>query len=126
MERLANLAAPLAAPGLGEVLCSIIERDISGLNTEDLVEILGDIGASEAAGSIFRMLQRRIAFDKPAYWLAQKSILALSEFGTEEADEYLRDMTRSDWPDPVRWHAAVALCVEDDLGFDEDRMLGHS
>jgi hypothetical protein len=32
-------------------------------------------------------------------------------------------MTADSWPNPIRWHAAVALRVEDELGFDEDLML---
>ncbi|MDX6740107.1 hypothetical protein [Actinocorallia sp. A-T 12471] len=126
VERLANLAAPLDAPGLGAVLCELVDRDVSGLNVEDLVEILGEIGAASSGVAIFRMLERRIASDGPAYWLSQKAILALGEFGTVESDGFLRKMTGKDWPDPVRWHSAVALGVEDDLGFDEDQMLGSS
>ncbi|MFB1048993.1 HEAT repeat domain-containing protein [Streptomyces chrestomyceticus] len=61
--------------------------------------------------------------DTPAYWLCQKVIASLGEIGTPEALECLRRMTASSWPDAVRWHAAVELENEEELGFDEDRML---
>lgn len=124
VERLANLAAPLAAPGLADVLRKLIDAEVSGLNVEDIVEILGEVRAVHAAASIFRLLERSLNSDAPAYWLSQKIIFALHELDTVEADGYLWSMTRSDWPNPIRWHAAVALGVEEGLGFDEDQMLG--
>ncbi|MER7165695.1 hypothetical protein ABT336_06385 [Micromonospora sp. NPDC000207] len=123
VERLANLAAALRAPNLSAVLVGLLEADISGLNEEDLVDILGEIRAVESAGAIFRIIKRRLDVDAPAYWLCQKAILSLSELDTDEAERYLRSMLSDWWPKPVRWHAAVVLCVEDDLGFDEGSML---
>ncbi|MFB9542189.1 hypothetical protein [Micromonospora sagamiensis] len=124
VERLANLAALLRAPGLGEVLQSILSSDVrDGLNEEDLVDILGEIGAVGAARTIFQVVERSLETDAPAYWLCQKAIGALCDIGTEEARRYLCEMTTDSWPDPIRWHAAVGLCVEDELGFDEDSML---
>jgi hypothetical protein len=80
-------------------------------------------GSSQTAGTIFRVVDRSLESDAPTYWLSQKAILALSELETDEADRYLREMTADSWPNPIRWHAAVALRVEDALGFDEDVML---
>ncbi|MBB5122735.1 hypothetical protein [Streptomyces eurocidicus] len=124
VERLANLAAPLQAPGLGDALRDLLDADIAELNNEDMVDLLGEIRATGAASSIFRLVTRSITADAPAYWLCQKSILSLSEFGTEEANEYLRVLTTSTWPAPIRWHSAVALGIEDSLGFEEGQMLG--
>jgi hypothetical protein len=124
VERFANLGASLRAPGLGEAIVDLLETNPEGdLNQEDLVDILGEIGAAESASTIFRVVRRSVGTDAPAFWLIQKAILALSAFETAEADGYLREMTGGSWPDPIRWHAAVALCVEDELGFDEEAML---
>ncbi|MCQ8774180.1 hypothetical protein [Streptomyces telluris] len=120
VERLANLAAPLQAPGLGDVLCDLLDAEIAELNNEDVVDILGEIRAAGAAGSIFRLVERSIGSDAPAYWLCQKAILSLSELETNEAEGYLRAMTDPAWPDPIRWHAAVALMIEESLGLKEE------
>ena len=122
--RLANLAAPLRPSGLGRVLRQLLNLCAADLNKEDLVEILGEIGTVEAAVDIYRLVERSVESDAPAYWLCQKAMLSLSDLGTDEARSYLRAMTTREWPDPIRWHAAVALCVEDELGFEEDDMLG--
>lgn len=123
VERLANLAAPLRAPGLGEALRDLLDASIDQLNNEDMVDILGEIRAVESVNSLFRLAERSVESDSPAYWLCQKVILSLSELDTEEANGYLRAMTATSWPRPIRWHAAVALEIEDELGFDEDQML---
>lgn len=123
VERLANLAAPLRAPGLGDALRDLLDANIAQLNNEDMVDILGEIRAVGAGSSIFRLAQRSVELDSPAYWLCQKAILSLSELGTDAARAYLRAMTAAPWPPPIRWHAAVALGIEDELGFDEDQML---
>jgi hypothetical protein len=124
VERLANLAARLQPPGLGDILRELLDADIAELNNEDVVDILGEIHEAGAAGSIFRLVERSAESDAPAYWLCQKAILSLSELETDEANGYLLTLTRPSWPGPIRWHAAVALQIEDDLGFEEDRMLG--
>jgi hypothetical protein len=123
VERFANLGAAWRTPGLGSAIIHVLEANFDGLNQEDLVDILGEIGAVDAAGTIFRVVNRSLESDAPTYWLSQKAILALSELETDEADRYLREMTADSWPNPIRWHAAVALRVEDELGFDEDLML---
>ncbi|MEU2272496.1 hypothetical protein ABZ568_39855 [Streptomyces olindensis] len=123
VERLANLAAALQAPGLGETLREILDADVPELNNEDLVDILGQIRATDAAASLYRAAERSVQVDAPAYWLCQKVIASLSEIATREALGYVRNMTASRWPDVVRWHAAVELGAEEELGFDEGRML---
>jgi len=122
VERFANLAAAVRAPGLGSVLCEILAADPYGLNKEDLVEILGEVGAVDCAPVIIQLVKDSLASDAPAYWLCQKAILALADLGTEESRRFLSSMTADSWPNPIRWHAAVALNVEDELGFDEDEM----
>lgn len=124
VERLANLAAPLQAPGLGEALRDILDADVPELNNEDLVDILGEVRATGAVASIFRVAERSVQADAPGYWLCQKVISSLSEIGTVEALGHLREMTAPSWPDVVRWHAAVELGMEEELGFNEDQMLG--
>ncbi len=123
VERLANLAARLQPPGLGEALRELIDADIKELNNEDLVDILGEIQDADSASSIFGLVQRSFTSDAPAYWLCQKAILSLSTLETVKADAYLLALTKPNWPNPIRWHAAVALQIEDSLGFIEDDML---
>ncbi|MFD4754277.1 HEAT repeat domain-containing protein [Streptomyces sp. NPDC058426] len=124
VDKFANLAAPLQAPGLGGALQEILDSDAVGFNKEDLVEILGEIRETDAVACLFRVAEGSVDEDAPAYWLCQKVISSLGEIGTPEALERLRRMTSQSWPDVVRWHAAVELGVEDELGFDEDQMLG--
>ncbi|WEH33855.1 HEAT repeat domain-containing protein [Streptomyces sp. AM 4-1-1] len=124
VEKFANLAAPLQVAGLGEVLQEILDSNAAGLNKEDLVDILGDIREVDAVGCLYRVAEDSVSEDAPAYWLCQKVISSLKEIGTPEAVDRIRQMVTQPWPDAVRWHAAVELGVEDDLGFDEDRMLG--
>ncbi len=118
-----NLAAPLRAAGLDEVVQGILDSGAPGCNAEDLVEILGEVGGGSAVACLFRVAERSVSEDAPAYWLCQKVIASLGEIGAPQAVECLRRMTASSWPDVVRWHAAVELEIEEELGFDEDRML---
>ncbi|MGW0881757.1 HEAT repeat domain-containing protein [Streptomyces sp. NPDC002671] len=124
VEKFANLAAPLRVAGLGEVLQEVLDSDAAGLNKEDLVDILGEIREAGAVTSLFRVAEGSVSKDAPAYWLCQKVIASLGEIGTPEALECIRQMTAQSWPDAVRWHAAVELGIEGELGFDEDQMLG--
>jgi HEAT repeats len=124
VERFANLGAALHAPGLDRILTRILASDPDGLNKEDLVEILGEIGAVDSASVIFQMIRDSLESDAPAYWLSQKAILALADLGTEESRQFLISMTAESWPKAIRWHAAVALDIENELGFDEEEMLG--
>ncbi|RAG82057.1 hypothetical protein DN069_29630 [Streptacidiphilus pinicola] len=125
---LVNLAAALRVPGLGELLCGLVETgDVrpGGPNLEDAVDILGELQDEQAVGPLFRLVQRVVeaGTDAPAFWLCQKAVFSLAEIGTDEADARLIELTGEAWPGPVRWHAAVALGVEDELGFDEDELL---
>lgn len=126
VERFANLAAALKVAGLGGVVVELVDSDVEGLNYEDLIDILGEIREEAAANSMFRLAERSREHDAPAFWLCQKVILSLSELDTDEARDRLRMMTTAAWPSAVRWHAAVALGMEEQLGFDEDHMLGYS
>lgn len=123
VDRLVNLATPLGAPGLSAVLQEVLEAG-GGPVQEDLVDALGEIRAVEAAGLIYRVVRRSLVSDAPAYRLSQKAILALADLETNEARGYLREMTTDTWPDVIRWNAAGALCIEDELGFDEDAVPG--
>ncbi|MEW2567518.1 hypothetical protein [Streptomyces sp. NPDC047070] len=65
--------------------------------------------------------------DGPFYALSIKGVQALAGIGTPEALRFLEGIARSaqgEWPDPLRWHAAEELGIEDELGFDEDAMVG--
>ncbi|MGV9321590.1 hypothetical protein [Streptomyces sp. NPDC003660] len=123
VDKFANLAAPMRAPGLGEVLQELLDSEVDGFNKEDVVDILGEIQAEAAVGSLFRVAARSVVRDAPAYWLCQKVISSLGGINTIEAREVLRQMTATSWPPTIRWYAAVELGIEDELGFDEDEML---
>ncbi|MFC7219191.1 hypothetical protein ACFQLX_13590 [Streptomyces polyrhachis] len=123
-QRLANAAAALRAPGLGAVLQELLDADIPDLNNEDFVDILGDIGAADSVACILRVVERSLDRDAPAYWLTQKAISSLTDIGTEKALDHVRGMTEPMWPNVVRWHAAYALDIDEELGFDEDTMIG--
>ncbi|MEU7159868.1 hypothetical protein AB0A98_26040 [Streptomyces chrestomyceticus] len=75
-----NLAAPLRAAGLDAVVQGILDSGAPGCNAEDLVEILGGGGGS-AVACLFRVAERSVSEDAPAYWLCQKVIAALGEMG---------------------------------------------
>ena len=65
--------------------------------------------------------------DGPFFPVCIKGIQALGEIGTPDAEQFLKTLATSapgEWPDPLRWHAAEQLGIEDELGFDEDQMLG--
>jgi hypothetical protein len=124
VDKFANLAAALRVSGLSDVLQEILDSNAEGYNEEDLVDILGEIREPRAVASLFRVAERSVSKDAPAYWLCQKVISSLGEIGTPEASERLLQMTDKSWPNVVRWYAAVELQIEDELGFDEDRMLG--
>ncbi|MEW1659734.1 HEAT repeat domain-containing protein [Streptomyces sp. NPDC093707] len=121
--KFANLAIPLRVAGLGEILQGILDSGAAGANKEDLVDILGEIRDVSAVTCLSRVAERSVVEDAPAYWLCQKVIASLGEIGTPESLECVRQMTTQPWPNPVRWHAAVELEIEDELGFDEDQML---
>lgn len=87
------------------------------------MDILGEIQDVSAVTCLSRVAKRSVIEDAPAYWLCQKVIASLGEIGTPESLECVRRMTTQPWPNPVRWHAAVELEIEDELGFDEDQML---
>lgn len=124
VERLANLAAKLRPTGLDDVLKNVLDAATPGLNEEDLVDILGEIQAVGSEDILLRVVQRSVVTDAPAFWLCQKAIGSLCDLGTDKARDHLMELTSERWPTPVRWHAAVALGIEDDLGFDEQQMVG--
>ncbi|MGP4101389.1 hypothetical protein [Nonomuraea sp. KM90] len=125
VERFANLAAALNVTGLGSAVIELVDSDVKGLDYEDLIDILGEIREEASANSMFRLAERSREHDAPTFWLCQKVILSLSELDTDEARDKLRMMTTAAWPSAVRWHAAVALGIEEQLGFVEEHMLGY-
>jgi len=72
VEKFANLAVPLRVAGLTEVLQEILDLGATGLNKEDLVDILGEIREPSAVFSLFRVAEDSMSQDAPP-------ILAMSE-----------------------------------------------
>ncbi len=126
-ERLAGVAVHLHPDGLAPIMASVLASGVPGVNVEDLVDMLGELRAPEAVEAIFSLVQGRKGVDGPLYALCVKGIQSLGEIGTPEANRFLKDIATSEpsaWPAPLRWHAAEELGIEDELGFDEDEMLG--
>jgi len=126
VDKFVLVAAAVKAEGLGDVLVEILCSDIEQVNREDYVCILGDLREVDAVDCLTNLAERTILTDGPSYWLIQKIIGSLGDIGTHDAREYLLAMTKEPWPKVLRWHAAVELQIEDELGFDEDEMLGWS
>ncbi|MFD3626595.1 hypothetical protein [Streptomyces sp. NPDC058698] len=126
-ERLAGVAVHLRPDGLAPLLTSVLVSRPSGVNTEDLVDMLGELRAPEGVEPISSLVQERKDTDGPFFSFCAKGIQALGEIGGAEAERFLRSVAVSEpgaWPNPLRWHAAEELGIEDELGFDEDDMLG--
>lgn len=122
--RYAGLAAHLHPDGLADVIVPVIAEQRPTGDYEDLVEILGELRAAEAVPAVVALLTARYAAEAPYFSLSVKCIYALGTIGTAEANKALRAIATGDWPNPLRWNAAVELRIEDELGFDEDDMLG--
>lgn len=126
-ERLAGVAVHLHPEGLAPILVSVLASGEPGVNAEDLVDMLGELRASEAVEAISSLVRGRKDSDGPTYALCVKGIESLGEIGTPEANRFLKDIATSEpsaWPARLRWHAAEQLGIEDELGFDEDEVLG--
>ncbi|MDI3402528.1 hypothetical protein [Streptomyces cavernicola] len=128
--RLANLGRWVAPAGpLADQLIPVLELRPWGANKEDLAEILGEIESVAAVPTLIRVFEEELVDDAPAYWLCKTCVDALGTvhfvYGAEGdggASGFLREVATGDYPDQLRWEAAVELQIEDELGFDEDEM----
>ncbi|MFJ3805608.1 HEAT repeat domain-containing protein [Streptomyces sp. NPDC090073] len=132
-ERFAGVAVHLHPDGLAEILLSALQpsapsgQDTAGaprVNTEDVVDMLGELRAPEAVGPISRLLRDKRESDAPFFAVCTKIIHSLAEIGTPDARDVLREVATGSWPKPLKWHAAEELGIEEELGFDEDEMPG--
>ncbi|MGW2486754.1 hypothetical protein ACWCV9_05965 [Streptomyces sp. NPDC001606] len=139
-ERFAAVALHLHPDGLAEILLDALtsgkhvgrasqnslarQKKARRVNEEDLVEFLGELHAQEAVGALGLLLQERMESDAPYFSLCIKIIQSLGDIDTPEAQDVLRSVASGDWPKPLKWHAAEELGIEEELGFDEDEMLG--
>ncbi|WP_328495899.1 hypothetical protein OHS59_26590 [Streptomyces sp. NBC_00414] len=126
-EPQAGVAVHLHPEGLAAILAPVLAPRAQGVNSEDLVDMLGELRAPEGVEPISSLVRERKDTDGPFYALCIKGVQALAGIGTPEALRFLGDIARTapgKWPDPLRWHAAQELGIEDELGFDEDAMLG--
>ncbi|GAB2906909.1 HEAT repeat domain-containing protein [Streptomyces mayteni] len=123
--RFVLLAAFVRPPGLGPVVRGVLERAPEGVNRGDLVEVLREIGDPEAVPVLLRYLDEVWPREAPFHSTGPKIVEALGAIDTADARRALRDIATGDrHPAPLRWYAAVELDIEDELGFDEDEMLG--
>ncbi|MEV7978365.1 HEAT repeat domain-containing protein [Streptomyces sp. NPDC086519] len=128
-ERFAALALHIHPEGLGPILATVLATRPPGVNTEDLVDLLGELRAPEGVEPVAALVRERTSTDGPYFTFCVKAIRALGEIGTPDAADFLRGIATGDpaaWPDLLRRHAAEELGIEDELGFDEDRILGGS
>jgi hypothetical protein len=126
-ERLAAAAVHMCPEGLASILVRVLASGTTGVNTEDLVDMLGELRAPEAVEVISGIVAARRDSDGPYFSLCVKGIQALAEIGSPDALSFLNDIaasTSGEWPAPLRWHAAEQLGIDEELGFDEDEMLG--
>ncbi|MFG2347219.1 hypothetical protein [Streptomyces phaeochromogenes] len=126
-ERQAGVAVHLHPEGLGSTLAPVLASRAQGMNSEDLIDMLGELRAPEGVEPISSLVRERKDSDGLFFALCIKGLQSLAEIGTPGALQFLRVVARSasgEWPDPLRWHAAEELGIEDELGFDEDLMLG--
>ncbi|MBU7600363.1 HEAT repeat domain-containing protein [Streptomyces sp. P38-E01] len=121
---LANFAVYLNPPGMAEVLIPIIENREEGYLLEDIVEILGELESAKAVAPVALLLNSRAQGDEIDQSLCLKCINALAIIDTNEARATLEGIALGDNPNLLRWHAALALEIEEELGFDEDLMTG--
>lgn len=119
----ANLAVHLHPDGLGEVISKALGAEGFNGVGEDLVDILGELNYEPGVPVVLQYLKRSIPGDSPYYSISEKCVHVLGELNSLDAKKALRELTSNSWPDPIRWHAAVELEIEDDLGFDEAIML---
>lgn len=112
-------AAELHPDDLGGILVSVLSSDVIGPNREDIVEILGELRYSPGISAIKNYMMTSTLGSPPYFSAAIKCVYALGDIDTHASREVLKGMTGENWPNVLRWHAAVALGVEDDLDFDE-------
>ncbi|WP_052847662.1 HEAT repeat domain-containing protein [Streptomyces avicenniae] len=118
----------LRPPGLAPVLRGVLEQGgpHGGVATrEDLVSALGELGDPEAVPTLVRFFEETWPGEQPYHSTSAKALEALGFIGTPKALAALREIaTDASRPDPLRWEAAVQAGIEEELGFDEDEMLG--
>ncbi|PVC80678.1 hypothetical protein DBP19_35655 [Streptomyces sp. CS090A] len=124
LEKFSEVARVLHPEELGPILCEVLDSDSEGVLKEDLIEILGEIEYTEAVPVIEKVLRESVLSDAPYYQLSVKCIYSLGRIGTSAARDVLHQFVDSAWPDQIRWHSAVELEIEEELGFDEEQMLG--
>jgi hypothetical protein len=122
-SRLANLAVWLTPEGLSDVIVPVLQGGPEGAQQEDLVDILGQLRSDSSVPAIENLIEARKDREAPYFALTTKCIQALGEISSPQGDEVLRKVATGDYPKPLKWHAAVELGIEDDLGFVEDEML---
>ncbi|MGW1627501.1 HEAT repeat domain-containing protein [Streptomyces sp. NPDC002172] len=111
-ERLAALALYLPSEGLGPVLATVLAERPAGVNTEDLVDLLGELRAPEGVEPVAALVRERKSTDGPHFTFCVEALQSLGEIGTHEAVGFLRGIATGDpavWTDPLRWHAAEEL-----------------
>ncbi|MFF4114700.1 hypothetical protein ACFY0P_14665 [Streptomyces sp. NPDC001714] len=81
-ERLAALALYLPPEGLGPVLATVLAERPAGVNTEDLVDLLGELRAPEGVEPVAALVRERKSTDGPHFTFCVKALQSLGEIGT--------------------------------------------
>lgn len=123
LELLSAVAVHADPESVRDILPGVLDSGRPGMDREAFVDMLGEVRAVTAIPAVVRLARSSATDGGPYYSLTLRCIAALGEIDSTGARDALLELTASGWPDPVRWHAAVELGIEEDLGFDEDEML---
>ena len=88
-------------------LCEVLDRQVPELNSEDIVDVLGEIADPAAVGCLERTLWWQPPWDEYRQ-LARKCVWALAAIGTTDAMRVLREAASSE-DAPIREAAAGKL-----------------
>lgn len=111
---LANLVGRVGASeprwveGASPILNDLLRVPPTGLNEEDVVEVIGEIRADQCVETLVAVAWRWRKLDAPMFWLSKKVLWSLSVIESAGADDALRTISGVDWPLTVR-----ALAVDE-------------
>jgi hypothetical protein len=126
--RFAAIGIYLHPVGLAPILLSVLALRVRGVNTEDLVGMLGELRSPEAVGPLARLLGERHGQDpdnpgSQSLSLSAACVRAMGEIGTPAAERELREIVSGDWPQELKEYAADEL---DSFGGPDDGGTGAS
>jgi hypothetical protein len=107
--RFAAIGVHLHPVGLAPILLSVLALRLREVNTDDLVDMLGELRSPEAVGPLARLLGERHDAGHLSFSLGSACVRAMGEIGTPGAERELREIVSGDWPQELRECAADEL-----------------